>query len=100
LEWYDPQQGLIFIVISTSHRVENSSEVTTQNGSLRLILSEVDPVNNHNLKYRSGMVSSKAHFFFVRNATQITIISSSRGMFLFHNCTSAIIIRLLDPSQE
>ncbi|KAF9451019.1 glycoside hydrolase family 16 protein [Macrolepiota fuliginosa MF-IS2] len=39
LEWYDPQQ------------------VTTQGGALRLSLSPANLPDNHNMKYRSGMVS-------------------------------------------
>lgn len=30
---------------------------TTANGSLRLTLEEADPANNHELDYKSGMVS-------------------------------------------
>ena len=31
--------------------------VTTKNGSLAITLSKQDPATNHNLTYRSGMVS-------------------------------------------
>jgi len=37
---------------------------TTKGGALRLTIEKVDPVNNHNLTYRSGMVSSSLNFFF------------------------------------
>ncbi|KAG0699610.1 glycoside hydrolase family 16 protein [Suillus ampliporus] len=39
LEWYDPRQ------------------VTTKGGALQITLAKVDPATNHNLTYRSGMVS-------------------------------------------
>jgi beta-glucanase (GH16 family) len=39
LEWYDP------------------SQVTTKGGALQITLAKADPVSNHNLTYRSGMVS-------------------------------------------
>lgn len=39
LEWYDP------------------SQVTTKGGALQITLEKVDPASNHNLTYRSGMVS-------------------------------------------
>ncbi|KAH0834148.1 beta-glucan synthesis-associated protein-domain-containing protein [Lanmaoa asiatica] len=39
LEWYDP------------------AAVTTKNGALAITLSKQDPATNHNLTYRSGMVS-------------------------------------------
>ncbi|PPQ72453.1 hypothetical protein CVT24_003119 [Panaeolus cyanescens] len=40
LEWYDPMQA------------------TTGNGSLLLTIQEADPINNHNMSYRSGMIQS------------------------------------------
>lgn len=46
LEWYDPMQ------------------VTTQGGALRLTLDQVDPIDNHNLTYRSGMIQSWNKFCF------------------------------------
>ncbi|KAJ6462076.1 beta-glucan synthesis-associated protein KRE6 [Mycena sanguinolenta] len=47
LEWYDP------------------SAVTTKNGALEITLSKVDDVSlNHNLQYRSGMISSWNKFCF------------------------------------
>ncbi|KIK44112.1 glycoside hydrolase family 16 protein [Suillus luteus UH-Slu-Lm8-n1] len=39
LEWYDP------------------SQVTTKGGALQITLAKADPASNHNLTYRSGMVS-------------------------------------------
>ncbi|KII83673.1 glycoside hydrolase family 16 protein [Plicaturopsis crispa FD-325 SS-3] len=46
LEWYDPSQA------------------TTKGGALRLKLEEVNPIDNHNLKYRSGMIQSWNKFCF------------------------------------
>ncbi|XP_006455620.1 hypothetical protein AGABI2DRAFT_227064 [Agaricus bisporus var. bisporus H97] len=62
LEWYDPQQAI------------------TRDGALRLSLSEVDPVNNHNMKYRSGMVQSWNKFCFTGGLieTSVTLPGSSK----------------------
>ncbi|KAF7337424.1 GH16 domain-containing protein [Mycena sanguinolenta] len=47
LEWYDP------------------SAVTTKNGALEITLSQIDDISlNHNLSYRSGMISSWNKFCF------------------------------------
>ena len=58
LEWYDPSQrrsiylNLLFFILFTS-----LLQVTTQGGALRLTMEYVsNPLNNHNLSYRSGMV--------------------------------------------
>ena len=60
LEWYDPGQRK-----SSSCLFSNSfltyflflKLATTKGGALRLTLEKVsDPLNNHNLNYRSGMV--------------------------------------------
>lgn len=39
--------------------------VTTRNGSLAITLSKQDPATNHNLTYRSGMVSDMSRSRFV-----------------------------------
>ncbi|KAF8890771.1 beta-glucan synthesis-associated protein SKN1 [Infundibulicybe gibba] len=46
LEWYDPEGA------------------TTKGGALRLTLSKVAPIDNHNLTYRSGMIQSWNKFCF------------------------------------
>ncbi|TDL29248.1 glycoside hydrolase family 16 protein [Rickenella mellea] len=46
LEWYDP------------------GAVITKNGSLQITLSAKDPINNHNLSYQGGMVSTWNKFCF------------------------------------
>ncbi|KAF8487612.1 beta-glucan synthesis-associated, partial [Gautieria morchelliformis] len=40
MEWYDPGQ------------------VTTTNGSLRILIEQADPMSNHGLSYKSGMLQS------------------------------------------
>uniref|UniRef100_A0A8H7XP48 GH16 domain-containing protein n=1 Tax=Psilocybe cubensis TaxID=181762 RepID=A0A8H7XP48_PSICU len=40
------------------------SILTTQNGALRIKIDRVDPINNHNLTYRSGMLQSWNKFCF------------------------------------
>ncbi|KAF4618464.1 hypothetical protein D9613_009885 [Agrocybe pediades] len=46
LEWYDPGQ------------------VTTSGGSLRIRLDKVDPIDNHNMTYKSGMIQTWNKFCF------------------------------------
>ncbi|KAF5353241.1 hypothetical protein D9756_007896 [Leucocoprinus leucothites] len=56
LEWYDPQQ------------------VTTEGGSLRLRLSPVsNPADNHNMKYRSGMIQSWNKFCFTGGLLETSV---------------------------
>ncbi|TDL27014.1 glycoside hydrolase family 16 protein, partial [Rickenella mellea] len=56
LEWYDP------------------SAATTKGGYLRLTLSKVDPVNNHNLSYRSGMIQTWNKFCFTGGLIEANVI--------------------------
>ncbi|TEB21437.1 beta-glucan synthesis-associated [Coprinellus micaceus] len=46
LEWYDP------------------SQVTTRDGALQITLEQMDPADNHNLTYKSGMLQSWNKFCF------------------------------------
>ncbi|KAF8153938.1 beta-glucan synthesis-associated [Crassisporium funariophilum] len=55
LEWYDPNQP------------------TTQGGSLRLTLEKVEPENNHDLSYRSGMVQSWNKFCFTGGLIEVSV---------------------------
>lgn len=40
---------------------EDGFVATTKDGALRLTLSKVNPADNHNMQYRSGMVSGHLH---------------------------------------
>ncbi|KAF8127642.1 glycoside hydrolase family 16 protein [Boletus edulis] len=55
LEWYDP------------------AAVTTKNGSLAITLSKQDPATNHNLAYRSGMVSGENKFCFTGGLIETSV---------------------------
>ncbi|KAG2005856.1 beta-glucan synthesis-associated protein KRE6 [Coprinopsis cinerea AmutBmut pab1-1] len=55
LEWYDP------------------SAATTANGSLQLTLSRVDPITNHNMRFRSGMVQTWNKFCFTGGILEASV---------------------------
>ncbi|KAJ3570177.1 hypothetical protein NP233_g4569 [Leucocoprinus birnbaumii] len=56
LEWYDPQQA------------------TTEGGALRLRLAQVaNPADNHNMKYRSGMIQSWNKFCFTGGLVETSV---------------------------
>jgi beta-glucanase (GH16 family) len=55
LEWYDPGQA------------------TTLNGSLQLTIEKVEPINNHNLTYRSAMVQSWNKFCFTGGLVEVAV---------------------------
>ncbi|KAL5530448.1 hypothetical protein ACEPAF_6706 [Sanghuangporus sanghuang] len=56
LEWYDPQA------------------ITTQNGKLVITMSHVtDPANNHDLNYRSGMLTTWNKFCFTTGYIEVSV---------------------------
>ncbi|TFK62962.1 glucosidase [Pluteus cervinus] len=55
LEWYDP------------------AAVTTQGGALRITLSKEEPINNHNLSYRSAMIQSWNKFCFTGGLLEASV---------------------------
>ncbi len=58
LEWSDPAAGVVILAYQLTyfpHRLLLKI-VTTQGGALRITLSKEEPINNHNLSYRSAMV--------------------------------------------
>ncbi|KXN90403.1 Beta-glucan synthesis-associated protein KRE6 [Leucoagaricus sp. SymC.cos] len=75
LEWYDPQQA------------------TTEGGALRLRLSPSDPVNNHNMKYRSGMIQSWNKFCFTGGLleTSVTLPGSTKVRYVGTNTDSTLL---------
>ncbi|TFK67254.1 glucosidase [Pluteus cervinus] len=56
LEWYDP------------------GSATTVNGSLEIKLSKVDPVDNHNLSYRSAMLQTWNKFCFTGGIIEASVM--------------------------
>ncbi|RXW16033.1 hypothetical protein EST38_g9828 [Candolleomyces aberdarensis] len=55
LEWYDPSQA------------------TTSNGSLQITIERVNPADNHNLTYKSGMVQSWNKFCFTGGLIETSV---------------------------
>ncbi|TDL19853.1 glycoside hydrolase family 16 protein [Rickenella mellea] len=60
-EWYDPQA------------------ITTENGKLVITMTAQNPINNHNLSYRSGMLTSWNKFCFTTGYVEVSISLPGSG---------------------
>ncbi|KAF9476639.1 SKN1-domain-containing protein [Pholiota conissans] len=79
LEWYDPSERmalkLLMLLLGKliAYLFLRQLLATTQDGSLRLTIREVDPINNHNMSYMSGMVQSWNKFCFTGGIIEASV---------------------------